>query len=47
MVDVVNEDGTEIEPGPGSGYIVEPGRDARVVGDDPMTGSEPTASWRK
>jgi hypothetical protein len=37
---VVHEDGTEAEIGPGDSYVIEPGHDAWVVGDDPYVGFE-------
>jgi hypothetical protein len=29
------EDGTETRIGPGDGYVIQPGHDAGVVGDEP------------
>ena len=43
---VIHDDGTEGEIGPGEAYVIEPGHDAWVVGDEPMVGFEfesPTA----
>jgi hypothetical protein len=37
---VVHDDGTEQEVGPGQVYIIEPGHDAWVVGDEPVIGFE-------
>jgi hypothetical protein len=37
---VVHDDGTEADIGPGDAYIIEPGHDAWVVGDDVFTGYE-------
>lgn len=37
---VAHEDGTEGEIGPGETYVIEPGHDAWVVGDDPFVGFE-------
>ena len=37
---VVHDDGTEVEIGPGDAYVIEPGHDAWVVGDEPMVGYE-------
>jgi hypothetical protein len=37
---VTHDDGTEMEIGPGQTYVIEPGHDARVVGDEPMVGFE-------
>ena len=37
---VVHDDGTEQEIGPGHAYVIEPGHDAWVVGDDPVLGFE-------
>jgi hypothetical protein len=37
---VVHDDGTEQEIGPGHAYVIEPGHDAWVVGDEPVLGFE-------
>jgi hypothetical protein len=37
---VKHEDGTEAEVGPGEAYLIEPGHDAWVVGDEPFVGFE-------
>jgi hypothetical protein len=37
---VVHDDGTEQEVGPGQAYVIEPGHDAWVVGDEPVLGFE-------
>jgi hypothetical protein len=37
---VVHDDGTEQEIGPGQAYVIEPGHDAWVVGDEPVVGFE-------
>jgi hypothetical protein len=37
---VVHDDGTELEIGAGQAYIIEPGHDAWVVGDEPIMGFE-------
>lgn len=37
---VVHEDGTELEASAGDAYVIEPGHDAWVVGDEPVTGFE-------
>jgi hypothetical protein len=37
---VAHEDGTEIEFGPGDAYLIEPGHDAWVVGDEGFVGLE-------
>ena len=37
---VVHEDGTEREIGSGQAYVIEPGHDAWVVGDEPVVGFE-------
>ena len=37
---VSHEDGTEVELGPGEAYVIEPGHDARVVGDIPVVAFE-------
>ncbi|MGH2840222.1 MAG: cupin domain-containing protein [Solirubrobacteraceae bacterium] len=37
---VKHEDGTELELGPGDAYVIEPGHDAWVVGDERFVGFE-------
>jgi hypothetical protein len=37
---VAHDDGTEQEIGPGHAYVIEPGHDACVVGDEPVMGFE-------
>jgi hypothetical protein len=37
---VAHQDGTEQEIGPGKAYVIEPGHDAWVVGDEPVVGFE-------
>jgi hypothetical protein len=37
---VAHEDGTEVEIGPGDAYVIEPGHDAWVVGDQGFVGFE-------
>ena len=37
---IVHDDGTEADAGPGDVYVIEPGHDAWVVGDEPVTGFE-------
>ncbi len=37
---VNHEDGTVLELGPGDAYVIEPGHDAEVVGDEPFVGFE-------
>lgn len=37
---VVHDDGTEADIGTGDAYRIEPGHDAWVVGDEPLTGYE-------
>src|SRR5262245_4778746 len=37
---VLHEDGTEQEIGPGHAYVIQPGHDAWVVGDEPVVGFE-------
>lgn len=37
---VVHDDGTELELGPSDAYVIEPGHDAWVVGDEPLVGVE-------
>ena len=34
---IKHEDGTEVEIGPGEAYVIEPGHDAWVVGDEELT----------
>jgi hypothetical protein len=36
---VRHEDGTEVEIGPGKAYVIEPGHDACVIGDEDLSGS--------
>jgi hypothetical protein len=37
---VLHDDGTEQEIGAGQAYVIEPGHDAWVVGDEPVVGFE-------
>lgn len=37
---VRHDDGTEAELGPGEAYVIEPGHEAWVVGDEPAVGYE-------
>jgi hypothetical protein len=37
---IKHEDGTELEIGPGEAYVIEPGHDAWVVGDERFVGFE-------
>jgi hypothetical protein len=37
---IKHDDGTEVEIGPGEAYVIEPGHDAWVVGDEPFVGFE-------
>jgi hypothetical protein len=37
---VVHDDGTELELGPGDPYVIEPGHNAQIVGDDAFVGYE-------
>jgi hypothetical protein len=37
---IVHDDGTEIDIGTGDAYVIEPGHDAWVVGDQPAVGYE-------
>jgi hypothetical protein len=39
-IHVVHNDGTEAEVGAGEAYVIEPGHDAWVVGDEPVTSYE-------
>jgi hypothetical protein len=37
---IKHEDGTEVEIGPGEAYVIEPGHDAWVIGDERFVGFE-------
>jgi hypothetical protein len=37
---ITHDDGTELELGRGDAYVIEPGHDAWVVGDEPFVGYE-------
>ncbi len=37
---VAHDDGTELELGPGEAYVIEPGHDAWVLGDEGFIGFE-------
>jgi hypothetical protein len=37
---VVHDDGSELDLGPGDAYVIEPGHDAWVLGDDTFVGYE-------
>jgi hypothetical protein len=39
-IHVVHEDGTAGDVGPGEAYMIEPGHDAWVIGDEPFVGLE-------
>jgi hypothetical protein len=39
-IHIVHDDGTTVEAGAGSAYVIEPGHDAWVVGDEPLVGFE-------
>ena len=39
-IHVSHDDGTELDIGPGDAYVIEPGHDAWVLGDDPFVGYE-------
>jgi len=39
-IHVVHNDGSEADLGPGNAYVIEPGHDAWVVGDQPFVGYE-------
>ena len=39
-IHIVHDDGTESDAGPGDAYLIEPGHDAWVVGDDAFVGYE-------
>jgi hypothetical protein len=36
----VHDDGTEADAVPGTAYVIEPGHDAWVVGDEPLVAFE-------
>jgi uncharacterized cupin superfamily protein len=37
---VSHDDGTVVEIGPGDAYVIEPGHDAEVLGDETFVGFE-------
>jgi hypothetical protein len=37
---VIHDDGTELQLGPGDAYVIEPGHDAEVVGNEGFVGFE-------
>jgi len=37
---VLHDDGTELELGPGDAYVIEPGHNAEIVGDERFVGFE-------
>jgi hypothetical protein len=37
---ITHEDGTEAEVGPGDAYVIEPGHDAKVIGDEEFVAFE-------
>jgi hypothetical protein len=37
---VSHDDGTVLELGPGDAYVIEPGHDAEILGDDRFIGFE-------
>lgn len=37
---ITHEDGTEAEVGPGDAYVIEPGHDAWVIGDEEFVAFE-------
>jgi hypothetical protein len=37
---VIHDDGTELELGPGDAYVIEPGHDAEIVGEERFVGFE-------
>jgi hypothetical protein len=43
-IHIVHDDGTESDAGPGDAYLIEPGHDAWVVGDERFVGYEFDAS---
>jgi quercetin dioxygenase-like cupin family protein len=40
QIHVAHDDGTAVDVGPGDAYVIEPGHDAWVVGDEPFVGIE-------
>ena len=39
-IHVIHNDGTEGDAGPGDAYVIEPGHDAWVLGEEPVVGFE-------
>ena len=39
-IHLLHDDGSEMEAGPGDAYVIEPGHDAWVVGDEPLIAFE-------
>jgi hypothetical protein len=39
-IHVKHDDGSEAEMGPGDAYVIEPGHDAWIVGNEPLVGFE-------
>jgi len=37
---IAHDDGTEVDAGPGEAYVIEPGHDAWVIGDEAVVGFE-------
>ena len=37
---VVHDDGTEVEIGPGDAYVIEPGHNAEILGEERFVGFE-------
>jgi mannose-6-phosphate isomerase-like protein (cupin superfamily) len=37
---IVHDDGTELDIGPGDAYVIEPGHDAWITGNEPFVGFE-------
>lgn len=37
---MTHDDGTEVELGPGDAYVIEPGHDAQVLGEETFVGFE-------
>ena len=46
-IHVVHDDGTEADAGPGDAYVINPGHDAWVLGDDAVVGYEFDSSAAK
>jgi len=43
-IHITHNDGTELDIGPGEAYLIAPGHDAWVIGDEPFVGVEFTSA---